>query len=48
LGGFVTGKEDLNSVTGLEEGGWSVERKKSLDVWNFGSLAIMVAEIVKI
>jgi hypothetical protein len=24
------------------------ERKKSLDIWNFGSLAIAMAEIVKI
>jgi hypothetical protein len=38
----------LNSITELEEGGSRAERKKSLDVWNFRTLAIVVAEIVKI
>jgi hypothetical protein len=46
--GFVTGKEDLNSVTRLEEGGSRAERKESLDKWNFRSLAIVMEEIVKI
>jgi hypothetical protein len=45
--GFVAGKEDLNSVIRLEQGGLRAERKESLDEWNFGSLAIAVAEIVK-
>jgi hypothetical protein len=47
-GGFVTGKEDLNSVTRLEQGGLRAERKESLDEWNFRSLAVVMAEIVKI
>jgi hypothetical protein len=42
-GGFVAGKEDFNSVTRLR-----AERKKRLDEWNFGPLAIVMAEIVKI
>jgi hypothetical protein len=46
-GGFVAGKEDLNSITRLEQGGWRAERKESLDKWNFGSLGIAMAEIVK-
>jgi hypothetical protein len=46
--GFVAGKEDLNSIAGLEQGGSRAERKKSLDVWNLGPPAIVVAEIVKI
>jgi hypothetical protein len=46
--GFVTGKEDLNSITRLEQGGSRAERKESLDEWNFGSLAIGMAKIVKI
>jgi hypothetical protein len=29
--GFVAGKEDLNSITGLEQGGLRAERKESLD-----------------
>jgi hypothetical protein len=45
--GFVAGKEDLNSVTRLEQGGLRAERKESLDEWNFWSLAIAMAEIVK-
>jgi hypothetical protein len=45
LMGFVTGKEDLNSITRLEQGGLRAERKESLDKWNFRSLAIAVAEI---
>jgi hypothetical protein len=32
----------------LEQGGSRPEREKSLDVWNFGFLAILMAEIVKI
>jgi hypothetical protein len=32
----------------LEQGGLRAERKKSLDERNFGSLAIALAEIVKI
>jgi hypothetical protein len=40
--GFVVGKEDLNGVTRLR-----AERKESLGEWNFGSLAIAMAEIVK-
>jgi hypothetical protein len=47
-GGFVTGKEDLNTVTRLVQGGSRAERKKSLDEWNFRLLAIAMAEIVKI
>jgi hypothetical protein len=46
--GVVAGKKDLNSVTRLEQGGLRAERKESLDKWNFGSLAIVMAEIVKI
>jgi hypothetical protein len=46
--GFVTGKEDLNSITKLEQGGSRAERKESLDESNFGLLAIVMAEIVKI
>jgi hypothetical protein len=46
--GFVTGKEDLNSITRLEQGGLRAERKESLDEWNFRSLAVVMAEIVKI
>jgi hypothetical protein len=38
----------LNSVTRLEQGRSRAERKKSLDEWNFGTLAIVKAEIVKI
>jgi hypothetical protein len=45
---LVTGKEDLNSITGLEQGGLRAERKKSLDVWTLRPLAIVMAEIVKI
>jgi hypothetical protein len=45
--GFVTGKEDLNNITGLEQGGLRAERKESLDEWNLGSLAVVMAEIVK-
>jgi hypothetical protein len=37
----------LNSITRLQQGGLRVERKKSLDEWNFGPLAIAMAEIVK-
>jgi hypothetical protein len=47
LGGVVTGKENLRSVTRLEQGGLRAERKESLEKWNFGSLAIVMAEIVK-
>jgi hypothetical protein len=47
-GGFVTGKEDLNSIARLEQGGLRAERKESLDKWNFRSLAIAMAEIVRI
>jgi hypothetical protein len=47
-GGFITSTEDLNSVTGLEQGELRSERKESLDEWNFGSLAVVMAEIVKI
>jgi hypothetical protein len=39
--------EDLNSITRLEQGGLRAERKESLDLWNFGSLAVAMAEIVK-
>jgi hypothetical protein len=45
--GFVAGKEDLNSITRLEQEGLRAERKESLDEWNFGPLAVVVAEIVK-
>jgi hypothetical protein len=31
----------------LEQGGLRAERKESLDEWNFASLAIAMAEIVK-
>jgi hypothetical protein len=37
----------LNSITRLEQGGLRAERKESLDEWNFGLLAIEMAEIVK-
>jgi hypothetical protein len=37
----------LNNVTRLEQGGLRAERKESLDVWNLGSLAVVMAEIVK-
>jgi hypothetical protein len=47
-GAFVTGKEYLNSTRRLEQGGSRAETKESLDEWNFGSLAIVMAEIVKI
>jgi hypothetical protein len=46
--GFVTGKKDLNGIIRLELGGSRAERKKSLDIWKFGPLAIVMAEIVKI
>jgi hypothetical protein len=45
---FASGKEDLNSVTRLEQEGLKAERKESLDKWNFGSLAVAMAEIVEI
>jgi hypothetical protein len=38
----------LNSIKRLEQGASRTERKESLDEWNFGSLAIAMAEIVKI
>jgi hypothetical protein len=38
----------LNGITRLEQRGSREERKKSLDKWNFGPLAIAMAEIVKI
>jgi hypothetical protein len=38
----------LNGITRLEQGGLRAERGKSLDIGNFGSLAIAMAEIVKI
>jgi hypothetical protein len=38
----------LNGVTRLEQGRSRVEREKSFDIWNFGSLIIAIAEIVKI
>jgi hypothetical protein len=38
----------LNGIARLEQGGLRAERKKSLGEWNFGSLAIAMAEIVKI
>jgi hypothetical protein len=47
-GGFVTGKEDFNSITRLEQGRLRAERKKSLEEWNFESFAIAMAEIAKI
>jgi hypothetical protein len=47
-GGFVVGKEDLNSVTRLEQGGLRAERKESLNLCNLRPLAIGMAEIVKI
>jgi hypothetical protein len=43
---FVAGKEDLNDITRLEQGGSRADRKESLDEWNFGSLAVAMAEIV--
>jgi hypothetical protein len=46
--GFAAGKEDLNSITRLEQGGLRAERKESLDEWNFRSLAFVMAEIIKI
>jgi hypothetical protein len=46
-GGFVAGKEDLDSVTRLEQGGSRAERQESLDEWNFRSLTVAMAEIVK-
>jgi hypothetical protein len=33
--GFVGSKEDLSSVTRLEQGRLRAERKESLDEWNF-------------
>jgi hypothetical protein len=48
LRGLVTGKEDSNGVTRLEQGGSKAERRKSLDEWNFGQLAIVMAKIIKI
>jgi hypothetical protein len=45
--GFVADKEDLSSVTRLEQGGSRAERKENLEEWNFGSLAVAMAEIVK-
>jgi hypothetical protein len=48
LRGFVIGKEDLNSITRLEQGGLRTERKESLDEWNFRPLAIAMAETLKI
>jgi hypothetical protein len=47
FGGVITGKEDLNSITRLDQGRLRAERKKSLDKWNFRSLVAM-AEIFKI
>jgi hypothetical protein len=47
LKGFCCWQEDLNSITRLEQGGLRAERKESLDEWNFGLLAIEMAEIVK-
>jgi hypothetical protein len=38
----------LNNVTRLEWGGLREERKESLDEWNFRSLAVAMAETVKI
>jgi hypothetical protein len=38
----------LNGVTRLEQGGLRVERKESLEKWNFTPLAIAMAEIIKI
>jgi hypothetical protein len=38
----------LNSITRLEQGRLKAERKKSLDEWNFRSVAFAMAEIVKI
>jgi hypothetical protein len=46
-GGVVAGKEDLNRVTRMEQGELRTERKESLVKWNFGSLAVAMAEIVK-
>jgi hypothetical protein len=40
LQGAVAGKEDFNIVKRLEQGGLRMERKKSLDEWNFRSLAM--------
>jgi hypothetical protein len=37
----------LNSIIGLEQGGLRVERKESLDEWNFRSHDVAMAEIVK-
>jgi hypothetical protein len=45
--GFVAGKKNLNSITRLEQGGLRAERKESLDEWNFGSFAVVMAEIFK-
>jgi hypothetical protein len=45
--GFVAGKEDLNSIARLEQEGLRAERKAWIE-WNFGSLAIAMAEIIKI
>jgi hypothetical protein len=46
--GVVAGKQDLNSITGLEQGGLRAERMKSLNIWNLAPLAIAMTEIVKI
>jgi hypothetical protein len=45
--GFVAGKEDLDSITRLEEGGLREKGRESLDEWNFGSFTIVMADIVK-
>jgi hypothetical protein len=45
-GGFFAGKEDLNGIIRLEQGGSRTE--KSLDIVNFGPLAIALADILKI
>jgi hypothetical protein len=45
--GVVSGKEYFKSITRAEQGGSRAERKESLDEWNFGSLALAMAEIVK-
>jgi hypothetical protein len=45
LGGVVAGKEDLNSIIGLEQGGLRVEKEESLNVWNLGPHAIAMQKL---
>jgi hypothetical protein len=48
LKGGCCWQEGFERVTRLKQGGLRVEGEKSLDIWNFRSFAIAMAEIVKI